>query len=115
MNLKFTFSENHFCSIISGKFDEKELLHDQQVEEAFADAMAEIEEQSNDQQKLLIEQNTENLPQFKQLTIKDDKKVVAETKNLVYQGSIHRQNMKCQLTKYKYFCFSYYIHICCCI
>ncbi|XP_071145641.1 cell division cycle-associated protein 3-like isoform X1 [Mytilus edulis] len=70
-----------------GKFDdiqENNLMHDQMVEDAFADAMAEMDDQANDQQQLLLEHNTENIPQFQKLTIKEDKQLAVESNKRFY-------------------------------
>ena len=59
------------------------------VEEAFADAIAEIEDQSNDTQQLLSKHNTENLPEFQKLTIKEDKQLETDPTKLIYHGKKH--------------------------
>jgi|JYMV01.1.fsa_nt_gi hypothetical protein len=56
------------------------------VEEAFADVIAEIEDQTNDTQQLLSKHNTENLPQFQKLTIKEDKQLETDPIKLIYHG-----------------------------
>lgn len=62
-------------------------MHDQMVEDAFADAMAEMDDQANDQQQLLLEHNTENIPQFQKLTIKEDKLLAVESNKRFYHGN----------------------------
>jgi hypothetical protein len=56
------------------------------VEEAFAEVIADIEDQTNDTQQLLSKHNTENLPQFQKLTIKEDKQQETDPIKLIYHG-----------------------------